>query len=67
MWRLWTPGWGVRDWWQWVRREGLPLWIAFRLPRRVVYWAYIRVSASATDSPGTEFDLACKAWERGNR
>lgn len=45
MWRIWTRGWGIRSWWWWVRNEGFWQWIAFRLPRRIAYWAFIRVHA----------------------
>lgn len=46
MWRLWTRGWGPRDWWHWFTSEGFPSWIARRLPRRIAYWAFIRVHAA---------------------
>lgn len=46
MWRIWTRGWGIRDWWHWFSREGFWCWIAFRLPRKLAYWAFIRVHAA---------------------
>lgn len=30
-------------------KESLPRWIAYLLPKRVVYWAMIRAGAYATD------------------
>lgn len=61
MWRLWTRGFGVRDWWGWFRRDGWPLWVVCHLPARIVYWAFIRVHA-AEGGPPTEFDRAAKYW-----
>ena len=43
MWRLWTKGFGPRDWWFWFSREGFPLWVAVHLPPRIVYWCTVRV------------------------
>jgi len=62
MWRLWTRGWGLRDWWWWFRREGWPLWVAVQLPPRVVYWAFIRVHARSGTCPAETFDEAAKGW-----
>jgi len=45
MWRLWTRGFGPRDWWYWFRRTGFPVWVAWHLPTRWVYWCAIRVVA----------------------
>lgn len=44
MWRLWTRGWGPRDWWFWFRREGFPMWVACHAPKRIVYWCAILVA-----------------------
>lgn len=63
MWRLWTPGWGLRDWWYWFSREGLPAWVAFHLPRRVALWAFIRVYAADGSAPGEEYRRVHDAWE----
>lgn len=62
MWRLWTRGWGVRAWWFWWRTEGFPIWVAWRLPRRVALWAFIRVYANSHQSPGPEYALAHDVW-----
>jgi hypothetical protein len=43
MWRLWTRGFGPRDWWHWWRTQGFPMWVAWHLPRRLVYWCVVRV------------------------
>jgi len=64
MWRLWTRGWGPRDWWYWVRREGFPMWVAWCIPRSIAYWVFIRVYAAAGDA-GADYDRVCKAWEAG--
>lgn len=66
MWRLWTRGWGPRDWWFWFRREGFPMWVAWALPRRIALWAFIRVISASGDSPSEiTYDSAYKAWENG--
>ena len=62
-WRIWTRGWGPRDWWAYVRREGFAFWLACHLPRKVAYWAFIRVVASTGDGPGPDFDRIAKHWE----
>jgi len=68
MWRLWTRGWGPRAWWYWVTDEGWPLWVAAHLPRRVVFWCFIRVHAAGGIPPaggdGYEtYKQAYDAWE----
>lgn len=45
-------------------REALPFAIALRLPRRIALFAFIRVYG-ALGYCGPDFDLACKAFERG--
>ena len=62
MWRLWTPGWGPRGWWHWVCQQ-TPMWIAWKLPRKVALWAFIRVYAKDGSAPGPEYERAYKAWE----
>lgn len=62
MWRIWTRGWGLKSWWLWFRIEGFPLWIAWHLPKRVALWAFIRVYAHSTDSPGSEYQRVYDAW-----
>ena len=36
--------------------------IAWLLPRRIAYHAFIRVYAATQDAPGPEFEAACKSW-----
>ncbi len=62
MWRLWTRGWGPRDWWYWFKREGFPIWVAWHLPARWAFWAYVRVATLEADAPGQEFHRAHDAW-----
>lgn len=62
MWRLWTRGFGPRDWWHWFK-EQVPMKLAFCLPRRVAYWAFIRVYARDGNAPGPEFKRVCDRWE----
>lgn len=64
-WRIWTAGWGPRDWWRYLRREGFAVWIAFMLPRRMALWAFIRVYAhGCKGSPGEEYERIYRAWEQ---
>jgi hypothetical protein len=67
LWRIWTRGWGVRDWWAYFRRDGLPISVAWVLPRAVVYWCYVRVTvATAPDPSVLTFGDVCKVWrEKG--
>lgn len=62
MWRLWTPGWGLRDWWYWFTRKGLPLWAARHLPARIALWAFILVYAHDGQSPGPDYSPKYAAW-----
>jgi len=62
MWRLWTRGWGPRDWWYWFRKEGLPFWIARHLPKRVMLWAFIIVYGNGFDSPKDDYKQVYDAW-----
>lgn len=63
MWRLWTRGWGPRDWWYWFVREGFPLWVAWHIPKRIALWTFIRVySNGIKDCPGEEYRTAYDAW-----
>ena len=39
--------------------------IAWLLPRRIAYLAFIRVYASSGEGPGPEFKTALDAWEAG--
>lgn len=65
MWRIWTKGWGVRAWWRWFTTQGFPVWLAWRLPRWLAYWAYIRVYAAGNDGASEEYARTAKAWEAG--
>lgn len=64
MWRIWTRGWGPRAWWFWFSTEGLPMWIAWKLPKRIALWAFIRVYAKDGQSPGPEYERVYNAWEQ---
>lgn len=63
MWRLWTRGWGFWDWWVWFWTEGFPTWVVWRLPPRMVYWAFIRCYAADGQGPGPEFERVARFWE----
>lgn len=62
MWRLWTPGWYLSGWWDWVK-EATPRQLAFWLPRKVAYWAFIRVYGLSGNGPGEDFARICRLWE----
>lgn len=64
VWRIWTRGWGPRDWVSYMWREGAPMWVAWHLPHRVAMWTFIRVYAESGDGPGPEYKQALDAWER---
>ena len=66
MWRLWTRGWGPRDWWYWFVHDGFPMWVAWALPRRIALWTFIRVMAATGDNPDNiTYKSAYDAWEAG--
>jgi len=65
MWRLWTRGWGPRDWWFWFTRTAVPMWIAWRIPRYIAMWVFIRVYSCDGCSPGPEYTRVMQAWDRG--
>lgn len=65
----------LRNWWfafRWgwlyihvtrhFERDELARKVAWKLPRHVAYWAFIRVYAESGDAPGPEFIRACEAW-----
>lgn len=65
--------WGYRWWiltWLWPHqarywfRERLPFRLAWWLPRKVAYFAFIRVYAVLGEC-GDEYIAACRAWEAG--
>ena len=57
----------LREWWH----TKLPQWAAHKLPRRIAFFAYVRVHAHATQSPGltdrTPYEIdwheAMEAWD----
>lgn len=58
----------------WLKKipDKVAMKVAWKLPRKVVYWAYVRVMAHATSGPyGMEdvdrvsYSDACKRWEKG--
>ena len=40
------------------------MWIAWRLPRRVVYWATVRLWSPTWNAPPSELMRAMDMWER---
>lgn len=62
MWRIWTRGWGVRSWWIWFRSEGLPMAVAWSLPKNVALWTFIRVYGVKGDC-GPDYEPVYKLWE----
>lgn len=65
MWRLWTRGWGPRAWWFWFKNEAFPMWCAWRVPRYIALWVFIRVYCADGCSPGPDYERVYKAWEAG--
>lgn len=65
MWRFWTKGWGPRAWWYWFSREGFPIFVAWRIPRYIALWVFIRVYSADGCSPGDDYSRVYKAWEAG--
>ncbi len=63
MWRLWTKGWYFSGWWYWFK-EQVPMQLAWWLPKKVAYWAFIRVYAKSGNGPGPEFKQICDEWNR---
>jgi len=51
----------VRHWWHWK----LPRWVCYRVPRKVVYFAFIRVYAILGQGPGPDVIDAMNRWEAG--
>lgn len=54
-----------------ARAERALMWFVWRLPTRIVYWAFIRVWANATtgqfgtvEAPAVMADDALRCWER---
>jgi len=43
------------------------MFIAWKLPRRVALWTFIRVYAFDGEAPGPEYERVYKAWEKGGR
>lgn len=49
--------------------EKFLIWLAWKLPRNVVYWCYIRVHSEATTGgvlhpDEVSWNMALKSWER---
>lgn len=65
MWRLWTRGWGPRDWWHWFSTEKVPMTIAWWIPRKIALWVFIRVYSCDGQSPGRDYKRVYDAWESG--
>ncbi len=63
-WRIWTRGWGFRDWFQYVKNEGFHVWLAWRIPHKVALWTFIRVYAHSEMSPGEEYRRVYEAWAK---
>lgn len=64
MWRMWTYGWGVKSWWSWFREDGFPIWVAWRLPKRIAFWTFIRIYSKDGQAPGIEYDRVCREWDK---
>ena len=54
-------------------KEKLCMWIAWKLPKRVVYWCFMRMCAHATQGPfrdqtptGMTWETISKRWEDGS-
>ena len=62
MWRLWTRGWGPRAWWYWFSEYGFPMWVAWKVPRKIALWTFIRVYALDGQGPGEEYRRVYDAW-----
>lgn len=46
-------------------REKLTIWVAFRLPKYLVYWCYIRVVAKSGNAPCSIcFKETCDEWTK---
>ena len=66
---MWNKFW---FWWFYKRKQipdNVAQWIAMHLPRRIQYWCYINVHASATTGTyadktpyEVDFDMALKDW-----
>lgn len=53
-WQIYTKGWGFRSWWYKCKTEFIPMYIAWKLPKSVALWAFIRVYAKDGNCPGEE-------------
>lgn len=62
---LWTPGWGPRAWWHWLRTEKVPMAIAWTIPRSIALWVFIRVYGADGSAPGPEYVRVYNAWTAG--
>lgn len=47
--------------------DELPMWIAWRLPRRVVLWAFVRVAAASGKGPSElTYESMHQYWEQAS-
>ena len=67
MWRLWTRGWGPKAWWDWFKNEGFPMWIAWRIPKNIALWTFIRVYSKDGLAPGEDYSRVYNAWVNDGR
>lgn len=55
-------------WWRvsrhW-RKDKMLMWIAWKVPRPIALWCFIRVYACTGDAPGEDYGRAYAAWEKG--
>ena len=53
--------WRIQYFWHRLPEE-LCIWLAWKMPRMLAYWAFVRVHVEGKDSPGTEFNEVATAW-----
>ena len=51
-----------RAWWQWFIEEAFPMWVAWRLPKQIALWAFIRVYIHDGHGPSSEYCRIHDAW-----
>jgi hypothetical protein len=50
--RLW---WRYTVVWYWIRKkENAVMWIAFRLPKSIAYWSFVRMASDCPGNPGEQ-------------
>lgn len=40
------------------------MWVAWRLPKRIAFWTFIRVYSKDGQAPGIEYDRVCREWDK---